>query len=384
MISSQQCLMFSLLLASVPALAALPGEPALRALSADGWASVEGPTVGGAKASDDNVVKVTDIAGLIAAFKHGGSAPKIVVVEGVIDATGGKPFASKSDQAAATLVKVPSNTTLVGANKESGFVNANLLLKGVENVIIRNLKIQNPWDDFPVWDANDGPMGHWNSDYDGLSIEQSQHVWVDHVSFSDAPRTDDPNATLNGDPVQHHDGELDIKTASDYITVSNSVFTLHDKTSLIGHSDSYKKDAGHLRITFHDNLFQDVVQRAPRVRYGQVHLYNNYYVGSSTHPLYPYQYSIGVGVESSFLLEDNAFEIKGIGGLCDLVKSFGGSSLSDARSTLNGSPMRAATSCPAGKGKKTFEVPTWTPPYAYTPRPAAEVAAAVKASAGPQ
>jgi pectate lyase len=381
----QKLLMCSLLLASLPVLAASPDESALRALSADGWASVEGGTQGGAKADASSVFKVRDIDGLLAAFRRGGNSPKIIVVEGVIDATGGKPFVDKKDQSLRTLVKIPSNTTLVGADKDAGFVNANLMLKGVENVIIRNLKIQNPWDEFPVWDPTDGPAGHWNSDYDGISIDNGVHIWIDHVGFTDAPRTDDQNGQANGQEVQHHDGAVDIKNGADFITISNCVFASHDKNDLIGHSDKNgKKDAGHLRITFHDNLFQDVIQRAPRVRFGQVHLYNNDYVGSMSHPVYPYMYSFGLGVESSLISEGNVFEIKGAGSLCDVVKAYGGNRFSDAGSQLNGTPLRMEPECKAGKAMVIFAAPGWTPPYAYAPKPAAEVAAAVKASAGPQ
>ncbi|WP_327205125.1 pectate lyase family protein [Paenibacillus sp. Soil750] len=34
--------------------------------------------------------------------------------------------------------------------------------------------------------------------------------------------------------------------------------------------DSATSDNEHLRITFHHNYYQNVVQRAPRVRYGQI------------------------------------------------------------------------------------------------------------------
>lgn len=370
--------------ASLPALAATVDENALRALNADGWAGVDGGTTGGARASAGNVYRVRDVAGLLAAFRRGGTQAKIVVVEGVIDATGGKPFESKADQAARTQIHVPSNTTLVGADKVAGFQNANLVLKDVDNVIVSNLTIQNPWDEFPEWDPNDGPNGHWNSEYDGITIDHGTHIWVDHVAFSDAPRTDDQNGSANGQEMQHHDGALDVKKASDYITVSNCVFDQHDKNNLIGHSDKYQQDAGHLRVTFHDNLFQDIIQRAPRVRYGHVHLYNNYYAGTKAHTVYPHMYSVGLGVGSSVISEDNAFDIKGADSVCDVVKSYGSVSLADARSLLNGAALKTDVECKGPKGQAAFEKPDWLPPYPYAPIPAADVAASVKAMAGPR
>jgi len=370
--------------ASLPVLGAPADEGALRALSADGWASVEGGTVGGARAASREVFHVRDIAGLLAAFKRAGTQSKIVVVEEVINATGGKPFESKADQGERTQIRVPANTTLVGADKTAGFVNVNLVLKNVDNVIVRNLTIQNPWDEFPVWDPSDGPAGHWNSEYDGITIDHSTHIWVDHVAFTDAPRTDEQNGNANGQEVQHHDGAMDLKKESDFVTISNCIFAQHDKNNLIGHSDKYQQDAGHLRVTFHDNLFQDIIQRAPRVRYGHVHVYNNYYVGSKSHTVYPHMYSIGLGVGSSVISEDNVFEIRGADSVCDVVKSYGGVSFAESRSLLNGAPMKTDVACKAMKGDSAFETPRWQPPYRYAPISAADVAATVKASAGPQ
>src|SRR5688572_3447734 len=73
---------------------------------------------------------------------------------------------------------------------------------------------------------------------------------------------------------------------------------------LIGSSDSATADRGKLRVTLHHNLFKDVGQRAPRVRFGQVHLYNNYYDIRNTEN---YQYSWGVGIESAIYAEENFF-----------------------------------------------------------------------------
>ncbi|MCY8381565.1 pectate lyase, partial [Bacillus haynesii] len=58
-----------------------------------------------------------------------------------------------------------------------------------------------------------------------------------------------------GREFQHHDGLLDIKKQSDFITVSYSIFSGHSKNTIIGSSDSYKADNGHLRVTFHHNLY---------------------------------------------------------------------------------------------------------------------------------
>jgi pectate lyase len=69
------------------------------------------------------------------------------------------------------------------------------------------------------------------------------------------------------------------------------------------------RDVGRLRITLHHNSFENVGQRAPRVRYGQVHVYNNYYKVPDPDA---YGYSWGVGVQplpvtSGIYAENNFF-----------------------------------------------------------------------------
>jgi pectate lyase len=76
---------------------------------------------------------------------------------------------------------------------------------------------------------------------------------------------------------------------------------------LIGSSDSASADRGKLRVTLHHNLFEDVGQRVARVRFGKVHIYNNYYKIDNPDN---YVYSWGVGIESAIYAENNFFRVK--------------------------------------------------------------------------
>ena len=61
-----------------------------------------------------------------------------------------------------------------------------------------------------------------------------------------------------------------------------------------------------LRVTLHHNRGAGVGQRSPRVRYGQVHVYNNLYrIGQDD----GYQYSWGVGFRSAIYAEQNFFQV---------------------------------------------------------------------------
>jgi pectate lyase len=107
---------------------------------------------------------------------------------------------------------------------------------------------------------------------------------------------------------QCHDGAVDITNASDYVTVSYNVFGEHDKNDLIGSSSSATADEGKLRVTFSNNVFRAIQSRAPRVRFGQVHLFNNYYTGSKTAAVYKNSYSVGPGAHAKILSTANVFE----------------------------------------------------------------------------
>nr|WP_234341323.1 hypothetical protein [Streptomyces sp. NRRL S-646] len=133
-----------------------------------------------------------------------------------------------------------------------------------------------------------------------------------------------------------HDGLLDITGGSDLVTVSWSRFADHDKAMLIGNSDSATGDRGKLRVTLHHNQFESIVQRAPRVRFGQVHVYDNRYVvpeGSE------YRYSLGVSTESGIHAENNAFHTPSHVEVADLVKSWNGTALHQTGTLFNGYPV---------------------------------------------
>ncbi len=142
------------------------------------------------------------------------------------------------------------------------------------------------------------------------------------------------------------------------VTVTYNHFHDHDKASLIGGSDGLDKlDGGQLNVTFHDNWYENSGQRLPRVRFGKVHIYNNYYVGDATGnddpklSLYQnhlktieaqnkgniFRAAFGIGKESAIYSENNYFEIKN-GGTEVVAVIQGGTKFFDVGSMVNGSP----------------------------------------------
>ncbi|MEU0109268.1 pectate lyase [Streptomyces sp. NPDC006251] len=342
----------------------------------DGWAAEGEGTTGGAAADAGHVYTVTDRAGLVRALDGGSDTPKIIRIAGTIDAntdddgdrldcadyaTGGyslkkylaaydprtwgaaKPSgpqeearqASAAKQAERIVLPVGSNTTIVGLGDKAVLKGASLQVRNADNVIIRNLELRDAYDCFPVWQPNTGGLGDWKAAYDNLWLAGATHVWVDHITASDRGHPDAKEPTYFARNYLRHDGLLDITNGSDLVTVSWSRFADHDKAMLIGNSDTATGDRGKLRVTLHHNAFESVVQRAPRVRFGQVHVYNNRYDITGD----DYRYSLGVSTESRIHAENNAFHAPGHVEVADLVKSWNGSALHQSGTLFNGFPV---------------------------------------------
>jgi pectate lyase len=328
----------------------------------DGWAASGSGVTGGSTAAPEQVYTVTSRAELIAALNNGvpsstspstpSNEPKIIYVSGTIDANvddNNQPLAcvdyyrngytlesflatydpavwgrvapsgpleaarvaSQQAQQARVRIRVGSNTTIVGLGKGATIKGAWLDIRGTANVpnsrtniIVRNLTFRDTFDCFPQWSPTDGTLGSWNAQYDAISLRDSNNVWIDHNTFEDRETADATQPNYFGVLYQVHDGLVDITNASDLVTVSWNRLQNHDKAMLIGSSDSAVADRGKLRVTLHHNYFKQIGQRSPRVRFGQVHLYNNYYdIRDTTN----YQYSWGVGIESAIYAEENFF-----------------------------------------------------------------------------
>ena len=127
---------------------------------------------------------------------------------------------------------------------------------------------------------------------DAVQMGGTRRVILDHCSMSWAV-----------------DETIDIITASDWTVQWCAV----EESDPRGHSKGVPHNYGFLaayagtgNISLHHNLFDKIIQRTPRARYGQVHVYNNYY---RTQGEPEYSYSWGVGKESMIYAQNNAFSI---------------------------------------------------------------------------
>lgn len=331
----------------------------------DGWASADGGTTGGASAAPEDVHEVSTRDELAAAVA--GSEPKIVYITQDIaanTASDGTPIAcedyavdgysldaylaafdpahwagqasgpledarkaSSANQRKQIRIDVGANTTLVGADdvQLTGFT---LNIDKVDNVIVRNLRLSDAYDCFPGWNGDT-----WKTEWDNLVVSGSTHVWLDHLTLDDGGTVDAEQPKYFGEPFLRHDGLLDVVRQSDLVTISWSRMVGHDKSLLWGNGDGATGDRGRLRVTLHHNELVDLEQRAPRVRFGQAHVYNNVYrVSNPSH----YQYSWGVGVESSIIARNNTFELAAGIPPAQIIRNFGGTGIDEEGTWVNG------------------------------------------------
>jgi len=387
----------------------------------DGWGASATGTTGGAAADTDHVFEVTSRAELVAALNDEDATPKIIMINGAIDSNvddTGNPLScadyqtdgyslegyleafdpavwgrssvpsgppedarrtSQQRQAARVQIRLGSNTTIIGEGDDPRLVGMNLFANNVSNLIIRNLTVVDAFDCFPQWDPTDGATGNWNSQYDNISFRGVVHGWVDHVAFTDGDNPDSRQPVYFGRPFQVHDGELDITNASDLITVSYNRFLDHDKVGLVGSSDSAQADVDKLRVTYHHNLYRGVGQRTPRVRFGQVHVFNNLYIIDNPDT---YLYSWGIGVQSHLFAENNVFNTTGVGN-DQIIRRFNGTAMHESGNVVNGDVVDLRAAYNASFDPSLADDTSWTPSLVAHMDATAEVPELVQRLSGP-
>ncbi len=237
---------------------AMAGSPAWSQQQADGWAGYQFSVTGG---DGGSTAIVTTASAFISAV--GAATPQVVMF-------------SNSFDLGASDINVRNNKTIIGLGV-SCVLTGDLRIYHATNVIIRNVFFTNPNS------AGDG---------DGITCQYSTRVWIDHCTFTDCG-----------------DGSLDITHGSDFVTATWNKFQYtfdsgHNFVNLIGHSDSNAaEDLNKLRVTFHHNWWSTLcVERMPRVRFGKIHSYNNYFNAPGNN------YCIRASISSEVFAVQNVFQ----------------------------------------------------------------------------
>lgn len=373
---------------------------------------------GGGAARPDRIYTVFNGQQLVAAIRQAGNEPKIIRVVGHIDLrwsennTVFREYTSYSDQKYGGSINLPSNTTLVGINDAQGrparMTGTSLLIGGelalaqggdpeadfkkwikdgkdgddyptwTRNVIVRNLAIDTPWD------VN--PEDEDNAYADGITVSRGQNIFLDHLSVSDG---DTPESIATGSWKTRHDGALDVVRGSDYVTVANSSFSNHHKTTLVGNGDGGRawSDEGRLHVTFSGNWWSAVAARLPLNRYGQVHMFNNLVSGNVVTKEADLKFESGTDARyrSNMLIENNYYNITGLKLSEFCGKAIKGKGFIGFRSSGHVfTSDRAGTNALDGQcGMAPPDAANlWTPPYLYALQTATSALTAVQAQAG--
>lgn len=209
-----------------------------------GYATTSGGTTGGAGGT---VKTISTLEELISwgSGREKNSTPEIVTITGKITASGDKTLIT---------IKNGANITIQGSGTTGELSGVGLNIRDYTNVIVKNLKIHEVR--YPD---------------DALTLDNVQRAWVDHCELY--------STVGEGVSTDTYDGLLDIKNGSSAITVSWCYLHDHIKCSLIGHTDNINalaKDST-IRVTYHHNYFVNTASRNPSIRYGAIHLFNNYF-----------------------------------------------------------------------------------------------------------
>lgn len=211
-----------------------------------GYAAVPGEgyegTTGGAGGDTVHIYTFDELTDW-ASSREDETTPEIAVIHGKIS----------SASSTTVTIKHGANFSILGVDNTSELLNVGLNIWDYSNVIVFNLKIHE------VFYPNDA-----------ITINECRHVWIDHCELH--------SLIGEGIGVDTYDGLLDIKEGSRYVTVSWCYLHDHMKTSLIGHTDNINQLATDtaIRVTFHHNFFQHTDGRNPSLRFGAVHMFNNY------------------------------------------------------------------------------------------------------------
>lgn len=229
-----------------------------------GFASMNGGTTGGAAGA---TVTATNKADLVS---YAGSSQAYVI-----------QISDTIELDLHDMVLVTGNKTIEGVGSVAMIKAGGLWVNG-DNVIIRNLSIG---------DSYDGDWSGTTNNTDAIRIT-GQNVWVDQCDLF---------ASANGLIDIHSSAD----NVGDFVTISHCRFSNQNSVIVIGESDTEIACRGHLKTTIYHCWFDGrndlgVNRHMPSVKFGEVHLFNNYYLDAA-------ETSIIAGFESSVIVENNFF-----------------------------------------------------------------------------
>ncbi len=243
--------------AATVAVVNLQGATAATPSGATGFAAQNGGTTGGAGGTTVRATTGTQIHQALCG-RASASTPIIIEVAGTITVGNTAKVSGDSCNTAAGVIELKdvSNVTLLGVGSSAVFDQIGIHLRNSSNVILQNLNVKNV-------KKSGSPTSNGG---DAVGMESGVHnVWADHLTLE-----------ASGGESDGYDGLFDMKSGTQYVTLSYSVLRNSGRAGLVGSSDT---DSGNGPITFHHNYYQNIDSRTPLLRAATAHIYDNYYEG---------------------------------------------------------------------------------------------------------
>ncbi|MEV6246097.1 pectate lyase [Streptomyces sp. NPDC051742] len=222
---------------------------------ATGYATQNGGTTGGAGGQTVRATTGTQIHAALCG-RATSSTPLIIQVEGTVNHANTAKVSGTSCNTADGVIELKqiSNITLVGVGAGAVFDQLGIHIRESSNIIIQNVTVKNV-------KKSGSPVSNGG---DAIGMESGvRNVWVDHVTLE-----------ASGGESEGYDGLFDMKDDTKYVTLSYSILRNSGRGGLVGSSETELSNGF---ITYHHNLYDNIDSRAPLLRGGIAHMYNNHY-----------------------------------------------------------------------------------------------------------
>lgn len=158
-----------------------------------------------------------------------------------------------------------SNITIEGIGTDARIFQWGFTWKSCNSIEVRNLTFEDYTEDACSFEGGENATSVENFD--------SRYLWVHHNTFLEGKNYWD---ICPEQDKREGDGATDFKKNAN-ITISYNHYYMNHKTGLIGGGDTHMT----ANVTFHHNWYEDCKSRLPLARQANMHMYNNFYDGST-------------------------------------------------------------------------------------------------------
>ncbi|MDX1475317.1 MAG: pectate lyase, partial [Reinekea sp.] len=232
----------------LPLLSGLLWATAAVAAPLEGFATLNGGTTGGEGGQTVYASTGTEINQAMCQ-RASKETPLIIYVNGTINHENTQKVSGNCDTTGEEIqFKGVKNISLIGVDDNALFDEIGLHLRDTSNIIIQNVHIRNA-------KKSGSPTSNGG---DAIGMESNVfNVWIDHNELE-----------ASGGESDGYDSLIDMKSTTQYVTVSYNYLHHSGRGGLIGSSDS---DNNNTYVTFHHNYYEHIDSRTPLLRHGTAH-----------------------------------------------------------------------------------------------------------------